>query len=291
VKLIHHDASLGALRLVRILVFSVWFLRVAFKPLHELALIPGSLSEPAGLLALLPPSVEAMLHGAGFLYALKAAALLSFALVIAGVALRPSMVAACVLMTLFSSLWRGFAGHIDHESILVLYAGYLMTLFAFADRRAEAKGERIAPGGPTPAGIQLTTILAVLCFVYTMVGVFRTVRGTPGVYTGDSMVFWALRNSYDTADPTGHFGRYVTDYPWLGQMLKAGYPVITLFEVSSFLVLFSRWYRYAFLAVMIPFHLLSLFVLNVFFWENMVLYVLFFELGRGPREPEGAAAG
>jgi len=25
---------------------------------------------------------------------------------------------------------------------------------------------------------------------------------------------------------------------------------------------------------------LSLFVLDVFFWENMVLYVLFFELGR-----------
>jgi hypothetical protein len=35
---------------------------------------------------------------------------------------------------------------------------------------------------------------------------------------------------------------------------------------------------------MVPFHILSLFVLDVFFWENMVLYVLFFELGRRARQ-------
>lgn len=284
-KLLHHDAPPGALRLVRILVFGVWFLRVAFKPLHDLTLIPASLYQPVGFLALLPPPVEALLHDALFLHGLKAAALISFALVIAGVALRPTMVAACLLMTLFTSLWRGFAGHIDHESILILYAGYLLALFSFADARAAAKGERIAPGGPTPAGIQLLAIVAVLCFVYTMVGVFRTLRGTPEIYTSDSLTFWALRNSYETADPTGHFGRYVVDYPLLGQMLRSGFPVITLFEVTAFLALFSRWYRYAFLAVMVPFHLLSLFVLDVFFWENMVLYVLFFELSRHPQEP------
>ena len=56
-------------------------------------------------------------------------------------------------------------------------------------------------------------------------------------------------------------------------------------ESSTFCALFSRWYRYAFLAVMIPFHVLSLFVLDVFFWENMALYILFFELGGGRREP------
>jgi hypothetical protein len=284
-KLLHHDAPPSALKLVRIIVFSVWFLRVAFKPLHDLVYVPSSLYEPVGPLRLLPPSTEMLLHNATFLTALKIVTLVFIALVIAGVALRFTMVAACLTATLFASLWRGFAGHIDHESVLILYAGYLMTIFLFADRRAEAKGEPRSPGAPTPAGVQLLSILAVLCFVYTMVGVFRTVRGTPGVYTSDSLMFWALRNAYETVDPTGHFGKYVIDYPILGQALRAGYPVITLFELTAFAALFSRWYRYAFLVVMVPFHILSLFVLDVFFWENMALYVLFFDLSRSRNEP------
>ena len=279
-KLPHWDAPPEALTLVRRLVFATWFLRVALKPLGQLALIPGSLFDPVGIMALVPAPLEHLLHHAAILYALKALTLLSIALVIAGVALRPSMVAASILMTLFACMWRGFAGHIDHESVLILYAGYLLTLFGLADAVADRKGERSPPGTPTRSGIPLTTIMAMLCLVYTMVGLFRTVRGTPGVYTSGSLTFWAFRNAYETAEPAWGWGKYVLQYPWLGHMLNGGFPVITLFELTALTALFSRWYRYAFLAVMVPFHVLSLFVLDVFFWENMVLYVLFFELGR-----------
>ena len=279
-KLPHWDAPPEALRLVRRLVFATWFLRVAFKPLDQLALIPPSLFTPVGPMAFLPPSIEALLHGAVFLQALKAATLLSFALVIAGVALRPMMVASCVLMTAFACLWRGFAGHMDHESVLILFAGYILTLYELADAWAERRGEAPVAGGPTRAGIPLTTILIVLCLAYTMVGIFRLVRGAPSVFTSGSLTFWALRNAYETAEPAWGWGKYVVEYPWLGRLLNGGFPVITLFELTALTALFSRWYRYAFLLVMVPFHLLSLFVLDVFFWENMVLYVLFFELGR-----------
>jgi hypothetical protein len=279
-KLPHWDAPPEALTLVRRLVFATWFLRVALKPLDQLALIPDSLFQPVGIMALVPGPLEHLLHNAAFLYALKALTLLAIALVIAGVALRPAMVAASVLTTIFACMWRGFAGHIDHESILILFAGYILTLCALADARADRLGEPSPPGGPTRAGIPLTAILIMLCLVYTMVAVFRTVRGTPGVYTSGSLTFWALRNAYETAEPAWGWGKYVLQYPWLGHMLNGGFPFITLFEITAFMALFSRWYRYAFLAVMVPFHIVSLFVLDVFFWENMVLYVLFFELGR-----------
>jgi hypothetical protein len=289
-KLPHWDATPEALRLVRRLVFATWFVRVAFKPLEQLALIPPSLFEPVGPMALLPASVEHLLHGAAFLYALKAATLLSFALVIAGVALRPMMVASCVLMTVYACLWRGFAGHIDHESVLILFAGYLLTLFELADAWADRRGERPSPGAPTRAGIPLTTILVLLCLAYTMVGIFRAVRGAPAVFTTNSLTFWALRNAYETAEPAWGWGKYVVEYPWLGRLLNGGFPIITLFELTALAALFSRWYRYVFLLVMVPFHLLSLFVLDVFFWENMVLYVLFFELGRRSLQGERSLA-
>ena len=283
-RLLHEDATPRELRAFRMLVFGVWFLRVAFKPLPGLAVVPASVDEPVGLLRLLPASVEPLLRNAVFLHGLKAATLIAITLVIVGVALRPASVAACVLTTLFTSLWRGFAGHIDHESVLILYAGYLLTLFSFADAWAARKGEERAPGAPSLAGIPLTTTLAVLCLVYTMVGTFRLVHGTPDVFTSGSLTFWALRNAYETVDPAWGFGKLVIEHAWLGQMLKAGFPLITLFEITAFFALFSRWYRYAFLVVMVPFHLLSWFVLDVFFWENMVLYVLFFDLTRRAQE-------
>lgn len=290
-KLMQEDATPGALRLVRILVFATWFIRVAFKPLYKVSYIPDSLYDPVGLLALVPHALQPLLRNAAFLHGLKAAALLSFVLVIAGLWLRWSMLAACILMTLFASIWRGFAGHIDHESILILFAGYLLTLFEFADRRAEARGEHVAPGGPTRAGIPLTTILAVLLWVYMTVAVFRLVHGAPGVFTTNSLTFWALRNAYETAQPVIGMGKLVVQYPILGRMLDAGFPVITLIELTSLLALVSKEYRWIFLAVMVPFHILSLFVLDVFFWENMVLYVLFFPLARRAlAEPRPATA-
>ncbi len=279
-KLLHEDAPPSALRLARIVIFGVWFLRVALKPLHEVALIPRSLYQPVGLMRFLPASVDAVIRDTVFLHGLKIAALLCFALVMAGVALRPMMVLSCILMTLVAGLWRGFAGHIDHESILIMLAGYVFTLCALADWWMEKRGKPWPASAPSQFGVPLTAALALLCLVYTLVGVYRLTYGFPTIYTSHSLTFWALRNAYETVDPTWGWGKLVIEYPWMPRFLELGFPVITLFEVTTFAVLFSRWYRYVFLLVMVPFHIMSWFVLDVFFWENMALYLLFFELYR-----------
>jgi hypothetical protein len=285
-RLIHENAPPSALRVLRIVVFGTWFARVAFKPLQQLSVVSSSLEERVSVMRLVPHALVPLVHSTAFLYGLKAATLLSFALVIAGVALRPMMVVSCILMTIFAAHWRGFAGHIDHESILILLAGILMTLLALADKRLESKGKPwpTGPGVPTHAGVQMTSVLALLCLVYTMVGVYRVVHGSPEIWTTHSLTFWALRNAYETVEPMAGWGKFVITYPWLARMLEAGFPVITVFELTAFIALFSKWYRWAFLLMMVPFHLLSLFVLDVFFWENMMLYLLFFTFWYRPIE-------
>jgi hypothetical protein len=280
VKLIHEDAPPSGLRLLRTVVFGTWFLRVAFKPLQDAALIPASLDQPVSVMRLVPHDLYPLIHSTAFLYGLKAAALVCFALVIAGIALRPMMVLSCVFMTLFAAIWRGFAGHIDHESILIHLAGILLTLFALADKRLESKGQAWPAGAPTQAGVPMTAVLALLALVYTMVAIYRLAHGTPEVWTSHSLTFWALRNAYETVEPMAGWGKFVIQYPWLARMLELGFPLVTFIELTAFAILFSQWFRWVFLAVMVPFHLLSLFVLDVFFWENMMLYVLFFEFGR-----------
>jgi hypothetical protein len=283
-RLIHENAPPSALRVLRIVVFGTWFARVAFKPLQELSVVPPSLEERVSIMRLVPHALVPLVHSSAFLYGLKAATLISFALVIAGVALRPMMVLSCILMTVFAAHWRGFAGHIDHESILILLAGILLTCFALADKRLESKGQAwpTGPEVPTQSGVPMTAVLALLCLVYTMVGVYRVVHGSPEIWTNHSLTFWALRNAYETVEPMAGWGKFVITYPWMAKMLELGFPVITLFELTAFAALFSKWYRWSFLLVMVPFHLLSLFVLDVFFWENMMLYILFFEFWRRP---------
>ncbi len=46
-------------------------------------------------------------------------------------------------------------------------------------------------------------------------------------------------------------------------------------EILSPLVLISTWFRRAWLAVILPFHVLTLLSMNIFFWENMILIVVF----------------
>jgi hypothetical protein len=100
------------------------------------------------------------------------------------------------------------------------------------------------------------------------------------VFSSGSITFWALRDTYQVLNPAWGFGKLLLEYPMLDSMFKIGFPIITLFEVLAPICLFSRWFRYAFLFLMIPFHFLSWLFMEVFFWENLVLFVFFFDIER-----------
>jgi len=56
--------------------------------------------------------------------------------------------------------------------------------------------------------------------------------------------------------------------------LRAGLPVITLLEITAPLCLISPLYRCIFIPVMLSFHLLSLVLMNIFFFDDMLVYLL-----------------
>jgi hypothetical protein len=63
-------------------------------------------------------------------------------------------------------------------------------------------------------------------------------------------------------------------------MLRSGLPVITLFEMTAPLCLVSSHYRRLFIPVMLSFHLLSLVFMNIFFFDDMLLYLLLIDWSR-----------
>ncbi len=94
------------------------------------------------------------------------------------------------------------------------------------------------------------------------------------------MEVWAidagLRGYYFNTD----IGWRVPEWPAVVFFLHAGLPVITLFEMTAPLCLAWPHYRWVFMPVMLSFHLLSLVLMNIFFFDDMLLYLLLVDWSR-----------
>ena len=117
--------------------------------------------------------------------------------------------------------------------------------------------------------VALAAIGAILPYSY--IGLQRVLSGGWEMFTGDVLL------QYLSA-ATASYQRYP---PWVDPVLlkaplNAGFAVVTAFEVTSVCLLLSRKYRCAWLLTMLAFHITTLFAMNVFFWENLVLITVIF---------------
>ncbi len=279
-KLLHEDASPEVVDVLRVWIFGIWFFKVLIDPFVELSELSPVTFNPAGfLLKFLPDSLKHSLLSELFLYGLKIALILSLACVIFKIFMKPASVLACVLLTLYQGIIRGF-GEINHAEIVLLYAAYFFTLFPIADEMVEKKYQAKTNTEINLNSIPCVSTLAFLCFTYTFVGIQRIVRGGWNLFYSDSLTYWILDNSLRPSESFTPFGHLLLEYPLLARLLNVGLSVGTFFEILAPLCLLSSWFRYVFLIVMIPFHIIILFFMGINFWEQVVLYVLLFNLSR-----------
>jgi len=269
VRLLHENAAPETVTVVRKWVFGLWLCKTATEPLHLLAELPAEAFVALGVWKLLPAPVWQALHSAAFLTTIRVATVLCLACVLLGRLPRLSAVAACVLLTFSQAYVRSF-GYINHAELPLLYAAYVLTLFQIADRRAVPEANL--------SGAPLTTIAALLLFTYALTASFRLSAGGLDAFRADTLIVWTLYDAHFTTYYRWTLGRDILDYPVLVEALKVGFPFVTLVELMAPLGLVSRAVRFTFLAVMIPFHLATLFLMNILFWENLALFPLLLDL-------------
>jgi hypothetical protein len=281
--LIHERAGPGLLRLARRGIFGLWMVKLLLDPLWRLAEFPPELFTPIGILRLLPRDVLAELLTGRGLAMLWALTLLVLAGVLSNKFFPLTSVLTAVLLTVYSCLVRGF-GPAVHTDIVLLLAVYVLALFSWADlieeRRARADHPNGRPRSPAWSSLPLVTIVALLTLSYCLVGLNRVVSGGPRIFTGDTMLGWtvdaALRGYYYNTD----IGWHLPGWPIAVWLLRLGLPVITCFEITAPLCLMSAHYRWVFIPTMLLFHLLSLVFMNIFFYEDMLLYLLLVDWSR-----------
>jgi hypothetical protein len=276
-ELIHEQAGPGLLRLTRLGIFALWIVKLMLDPLWRLAEMPRELFQPIGILALLPASAINELLTSNGLTALLLLTLAVLALGLTNRAFPLISTLAAILLTAYSSLIRGF-GPAVHTDIVLLLAVYALAGFAWADWIAlKFGGKKSLPGA---AAYPLVTIVAMLCLSYCLVGLNRTVGGGARVFTGDTMEAWCIDASLRGYYFNTNVGWHIPEWPAVVFMLRGGLPFITLFEITAPLCLASSRYRWIFIPVMLSFHLMSLVLMNIFFFDDMLLYLLLIDWSR-----------
>lgn len=278
IELLHEQAGPGLLRLTQLGVFALWIVKLLLDPLWRLADLPHEFYLPTGILSFLPESAIDLLFTSIGLTLFYFLTLTTLALCLTQRAFPIFSVLAAALLTVYSCVVRSF-GPAVHTDIPLLLAVYAFAGFACADYWQAKSAAKKSPPGAWSA-FPLITIVALLCLSYCLVGVNRIIAGGPLVFTGDTIEVYALdaslRGYYFNTD----IGWHVPEWPFALFMLKLGFPIITLFEIAAPLCLVSPHFRWIFIPTMLSFHLLSLIVMNIFFFDNMLLYLLLIDWSR-----------
>jgi hypothetical protein len=249
--------------------------RLLLDPVWRLAEMPPEMVRPVGVLNLFSPTaLGALFNELGLMRMWDCALVVVICCLpptrwLIGTALRYTLAAA--VLTVYSSVIRSF-GPAVHTDIVLLLATYALALFAWADL--------FAPRAPGRYSYPLITIVLMLTLAYTLVGLNRVVTGGPGVFAGPTMTAWAVDASlrgyyFDTG-----IGWRVPQWPVVNFMLQAGLPGITVFEILAPLCVAWPRFRWVFIPVMLSFHALSLVFMNIFFFDDMLLYLLLIDWSR-----------
>ncbi len=272
IELIHAQAGPPLLRLARLGIFLLWIVKLLLDPLWRLGQLPPELVQPTGLLALIPPDVFPFFWSSTGLTILWVLTLVALLAGLTNRAFPAVATVAAFLLTLYASVIRSF-GPAVHTDIVLLLGTYALALFAWADVAAKRSGRAMDSSAP------LLAIVALLTVTYSLVGLNRAIADFP-VFTGHSMEIWTIDASLRGYYFNTEVGWHLPEWPLVVFFLRGGLPVITFFEITAPLCLALPRYRWIFIPFMLSFHLLSLVFMNIFFFDDMLLYLLLVDWSR-----------
>ncbi|HUB67616.1 MAG TPA: hypothetical protein VL981_09045 [Candidatus Methylacidiphilales bacterium] len=276
--LIHEKAGPRLLRFVRFGVALLWIVKLLLDPLWRLGELPHDLLQLTGFLAFFPRPVIDQLFSPSGLTTLYAITLISLLLCLTNRAYPLAATVACFFITAYSCVIRSFGPPV-HTDIVLILACYALAAYGWADFiAARFQPDRVSPA--TWSSYPLVTIICFLTLSYMLVGFNRMETGGIRVFTGDTMETWAVDASLRGYYFNTNIGWHVPEWPLAVLFLRLGLPVITLFEMTAPLCLVSSHYRWLFIPTMLSFHLLSLVFMNIFFFDDMFLYLLLIDWSR-----------
>jgi len=277
-NIIHQNATKKHGDIFYNVIFLVWIIIITLDYLPRMGHLPLSSFNPTGfLLKFWPMSVKAAILTPGFLTVFKIVTIVSLCCVYVKPLRKPASVIACLLLTIHQGIARGF-GHVGHTEIIFLYCAYLLTAFSFAnDSLKKNNGDDC---NIDIHGIPFVFLFVLFCYTYCFPGLHRLFAGGWGLYASDNIIYWIVENANIARYHSFHLDGLVLEHVWLQYILKWGFFLSTIVEVLAPLCLISRKFRIFFIIFMIPFHFIIWLFMGIFFWQNLMLFFLFFDFSK-----------
>lgn len=267
-------------------VFTIALIHVLLNPLTGLRHLPSELFNAPGIFSLLPNSFWQWLMKDTMSISYTVLMCIGFLLIIFRAdcprLLRISLV---VMLWIYDALLKGHASYINHAQFGFLYMATLLCLFA------PTLGPSTDKTSPTPPSVQNQARFLFVCcglvltLPYTLLGIRRLSVGM-GIFMDRTILHELARQSLTPSEYGFTMVYPLLQLPLAAAILRAGFFVITVFEALSALCLCSRRFRTFWVYTMVPFHLSTLFTMNIFFWENTLLIILLFTSALNITKPE-----
>ena len=258
----------------------MWILRACLLPLEPATCLPVDFYSPTGPLRLLPN------HWIGALWDDKT--LLGLRLLLLGCSvccffskgMRTCGIIVCVVATFEQALIRSF-GVMKHAEISLLLTTYVMIAYALVgyQRQSKKNGDRDSADSSNPYAGCLLTASLVLTTTYSMVGLTRICEGGLEIFSSDVLVRTVLSVSNEPWFISFGIGENITNWPWLMTLGKAGFPLITFFEIIAPWSLVSRNIRVGVIIALGSMHLMVFILTHLLFLENFLLLTFLFDFG------------
>jgi hypothetical protein len=177
-----------------------------------------------------------------------------------------------VLLVIYLGLLKGFGGHVNHRELVLLYMTVALSLLPCYDALSLNPDRNRRSRQPGVYSAAMICLCLILLFQYAAVGAARLFVGTPQVFELDTMRGWILSRNLRPNPYEFDLGIYVLQLPLL---LWSALPISTILELLAPVVIWSGpRVRLALLFALAAFHGSILLLMNIPFFENILLLLL-----------------
>ena len=267
-------ASPFALGVVRFFVHGLFLFDTVFTSYSALGSLPPTILRPTGVMKFLPWSFFDALQTHSGILTLKTLMLVSLLLSTAGLFTVVSTKTSLLLVLFYQGLLRSF-GHFNHDEMIAVY--FLVVLaftpcgdaFSIDSRRGKLSPQRPAFAYAYP--ILLMQLL--LSWVYFSSALIKLRVAGWKYLSPDNLPALAIFHSLDNLHDTAFRGAF-----WLPQVreyLPYAVAFILIWEMLFPLAVFFRRVRWLILGIGVVFHVSTLFLMNIFFPHQLLMYAIF----------------
>lgn len=270
---LHRDSTALTLAAARIYIFGIWIVRLLIDDTASISFLDIQLFHPFGVMKLIHISaIELLLTSSGLL-ALKSLALMFLILGLLGVGRKfPVIAVAAALLVLYLGVLKGFGGHVNHRELILLYMTVTLCFLPCYDALAISPDSAAADRPQRIYTASMIALCLVLLFHYAAIGAARIFVGAPEVFNPEVMQGWIISRNLRPNPYEFELGTLILGYPLL---LALALPLSTLLELMAPLVIWSgSWTRSAILLSLALFHGTILLLMNIPFFENVLLLLL-----------------